>query len=164
MAISALIGLTVAISFADAGQTRAALPEWLTGEWVCREQMLAGGPLVRSESWARDDWHGLTGGVRGGLARAGSTLSEISLARIIDLGDGLTLSYSAASGPVREYRAVETGNDVLVFEAEGDGAPRRITYRRTAYSLTVTHSGAEGGETRSWRYTRAGNHTGMSGC
>lgn len=164
MAISALIGLAAASTFTDMDQAGEALPAWLAGEWICREEMLAGGPVVRSETWTHDDWSGLTGGVRGGQARAGSTLSEISLTRIIDLGDGLTLSYSVPNGPVREYRAVETGDNLLVFEAEGDGAPRRISYRRTPYSLTVTHSGGAGGATRSWRYTRAGLHTGMSGC
>lgn len=164
MAISALIGLAAAIALSDAGQAADAIPGWLTGQWVCREEMLASGPLVRSETWAYDDRTGLTGHVRGGLARSGSTLSDIAIARITDLRDGLTLSYSVAGGPARDYRAVEINDNVLVFEAEGGGAPRRITYSRTPFSLTVTHSGGEGGATGSWRYTRAGGRIGMAGC
>lgn len=164
MAISALIGLVAAITLSDRGQAADALPGWLAGQWVCREEMLASGPLVRSETWAFDDWSGLTGHVRGGLARGGSSLSEISLSRIIDPGEGLILSYSVAGGPVREFRAIEINDNVLAFEAEGGGAPRRITYRRTPFSLSVTHSGGEGGAARSWRYTRAGGRIGMAGC
>ncbi len=163
MAISTLMTLAAAV-LSGAGQPDAALPDWLAGDWICREEMLAGGPLVRSETWARDDWSGLTGVARGGLARAGSTLSELSLARIIDLGEGLTMSYSAGSGPVLEFRTVETGDGVIVFETGDDRAPQRIAYRRGPFTLTVTHSRRDGGEAQSWRYARAGIHTGMPDC
>ncbi len=155
MALAAMSGAT---------QAEGNLPGWLAGDWACRAQMLAGGPIWRSESWERDDWSGLTGVVRGGQQRAGSTLSEISLARILDVGDGLVLSWSEGSGPVREFRAVETGENSILFQADDGGTPERIAYRRVSASLTVTHSRRNGRDARSWRYARVGIHTGAPEC
>ena len=164
MAISALIGLVAAITLSDRGQAADALPGWLAGQWVCREEMLASGPLVRSETWAFDDWSGLTGHVRGGLARGGSSLSEISLSRIIDPGEGLILSYSVAGGPVREFRAIEINDNVLAFEAEGGGAPGASPIGAPRSRSPSRTPAGEGGAARSWRYTRAGGRIGMAGC
>jgi hypothetical protein len=161
MTLTMLMALAAMSGTAQAEDT---LPGWLAGDWACRGQMLAGGPIWRSEIWERDDWSGLTGVVRGGQQRAGSALAEISLARILDGGDGLVLSYSEGSGPVREFRAVEIGANAIVFQAGDGGTPGRIAYRRDPFSFTVTHSRRDGSDARTWRYARAGIHTGAPEC
>ena len=44
----------------------------LEGEWVCRAESMAGGPVWRSESWRHEDDGRLTGTIRTGLRRGGS--------------------------------------------------------------------------------------------
>lgn len=156
--------MTLAAAMFDGTQGEHNLPSWLAGDWACRGQLPTGSPIWRTEMWERDDWSGLTGSVRVGQRRAGSTRAEISLGRILDVGEGLVLSFSVGSGPSREFRAIEAGENVIVFEADDGGAPERITYRRVLAALTVTHSRRDGGEARSWQYARNGIQTGAPEC
>jgi len=163
--MSAIIQMAAAAAIlSGGGQPGESLPDWLTGDWACREEMLAGGPLWRTENWQRDDWSGLTGVVRGGQARAGSALAEIALARILDGGEGPILSHAVSGGPVREYRAVDVGARAIVFDAADGEMPERIAYQRGSFRLSVTYSRRDGREAQTWRFARAGIRAGAPDC
>lgn len=155
--------LTIAALLGLAAQAGRELPDWLEGEWNCRVERTAGGQIVRSEHWARDDWMGLTGTVQVGPSGTGAPPSREAFARILPLSGGLNLTYMAG-GSTRSYRLVHGGDGELVFEAEDGRAPERIAWRRGEFSLTVTHSRRDGGGAQSWRHARAGIHTGMPDC
>lgn len=155
--------LTIAALAALAAQAERELPDWLEGEWNCRVERTAGGQVVRSEHWLRDDWMGLTGTMQVGPSGADAPPSREAFARILPLSGGLNLTYMAG-GATRSYRLVQSGERELVFEAEDGQAPERIAWRRGDFSLTATHSRRDGSGAQSWRYARAGIHTGMPDC
>jgi hypothetical protein len=137
----------------------------LEGEWVCRAEWMAGGPVWRSESWHHEDDGRLTGTIRTGLRRAGSGEMAITAELVISgRGRSLRLTYRPAGGAPVRYRLVRETQQEAVFESTGNGSPRIITYRDSGFRrLDVMHA-LTNGSSRRWSYQPQGMHTPAIDC
>lgn len=137
----------------------------LEGEWICRQAMLAGGPVYRRESWySRED--GDTGGAirsfppgRSGTERPPEfrlfyLRGRHSPRLMLETGGRDRIRYRLARATMRE----------AVFEALGNGSPRIISYRLTdGQRLDVMHGLADG-SSRRWTFRQPGAGRPVIGC
>ncbi len=137
----------------------------LAGEWICRAEWMAGGPVWRSESWRRESDGRLTGTIRRGLRRAGGDDMAVEAELVISgRGRSLRLTYRPAGGGQVRYRLVRDTQQEAVFESTGNGSPRIITYRHVGFRrLDVMHALTDG-SSRRWSYQPPGMHTPAIDC
>ena len=137
----------------------------LEGEWICRQEMLASGPLWRTEIW----WSQEDGSAAGRIMIASRRLaSGEAMHPDIDMlfsrrGRGPRLTYQPAEGRPVRYRLARRSRLEAAFQAIGHGSPRIISYRLNGQRLEVRHILAGGG-TQRWFYQRPGLHQGIGGC
>lgn len=162
MAMSVLIAM--ALQAAQPAPGPPSVLDLLEGEWICRVEWLAGGPVWRTETWRRDGEGRLTGIIRSGQRRAGGPDAGQEAELVISgRGRATRLTYRPADGAAVRYRLVRNERQEAVFETT-TGSPRIISYRYSGgRRLDVMH-GLENGSSRRWSYQPPGMHTAIIGC
>ncbi|HTU09662.1 MAG TPA: hypothetical protein VMG08_02090 [Allosphingosinicella sp.] len=163
MTIIALIA--TALQAAQPLQRPPDLFDLLEGEWACRQEMLAGGPVFRRERWRSQEDGRVVGEIRSVPPRADGTAlppeAELVFSR---QGRVPRLTYRPAGGRPVYYRLARGTRDEAVFEAVGNGSPRIISYRVGALQrLEVMHGLANGGSRR-WTYRPQGMRSAVPRC
>ena len=157
----------VALALQAAQPTRGppSALDLLEGEWICRAEWMASGPVWHSESWRREGDGRLTGTIRTGLRRAGRDEMAMAAELVISgRGRSLRLIYRPAGGAPVRYRLVRETQQEAVFESTGNGSPRIITYRDSGFRrLDVMHALTDG-SSRRWSYQPPGMHMPAINC
>jgi hypothetical protein len=133
--------IAIALQAAPAAPGPASVLDLLEGEWICRVEWLAGGPVWRTETWRRDAEGRLTGLIHSGLSRAGGPAPAQEAELVISgRGRAMRLTYRPADGATVRYRLVRNERWEAVFESIGSGSPRIISYRSAdGLRLDVMH-------------------------
>ena len=163
MAIAALIAM--ALQAAATGEPPRDLFDLLEGEWICRQEMLASGPLWRTEIWWSQEDDSVAGRIQIASRRlaSGEAMRPDFTLVFSRRGRVPRLTYRPAEGRPVHYRLVRTTRQEAVLESVGNGSPRIITYRLNGVRLEVMHGLAEGG-TRRWLYQRPEAGSAIVGC
>ena len=137
----------------------------LEGEWVCRQAMLAGGPVFRRESWRSREDGDTTGQIRSFPPRAsGTETAPEEELRVSRRGSSLRLAYGSTRGRLVHYRLARATLQEAVFEAIRSGSPRIISYRLISGGRLEVMHGLENGSSRRWTYQQAGAHNAIISC
>jgi hypothetical protein len=157
--------IAMALQAAQPAEGPPSVLDLLEGEWICRVEWLAGGPVWRTETWRRDGEGRLTGLIHSGLSRAGGPEPGQEAELVISgRGRATRLTYRAADGAASRYRLVRNERQEAVFESMGSGSPRIISYRYSGgRRLDVMH-GLASGSSRRWSYEPPGMRTAIIGC
>jgi len=163
MTLWMLIGL--ALQPVQPGEPPRDLFDLLEGEWICRQAMLAGGPVFRRESWQGREDGDAQGQIRSFPPGANGTERPPEVAMhyerrgrasrfIYDLTNGRPVRYRLARGTLQE----------AVFEAVRNGSPRIISYRLLPGPRLEVMYGLENGSSRRWTFQRPGAREAIIGC
>jgi hypothetical protein len=140
----------------------------LEGEWVCRQAMLAGGPVYRRETWRGREDGDASGQLRSFPPRASGTESPPEVELLYQRGRRTPrLAYSSPAGVWNGavyYRVARSTPREVVFERTRNGTPRIISYRLTAADRLEVMHGLENGGSRRWTYQRRGAGDAIIGC
>ena len=102
----------------------------LEGEWVCRQAMLAGGPVFRRESWQGREDGDAQGQIRSFPPGHNGTERPPEVAMLYQRrGRTPRFMYDLTNGRSVRYRLRRGTLQEAVFEAAGNGSPRIISYR-----------------------------------
>lgn len=137
----------------------------LEGDWVCRQAMLAGGPVYRRESWRSREDGDASGQIRSFPPRASGTESPPEVELLFSRrGRGRRLTYGLTNGAPVRYRLARATLQEAVFEAVGSGSPRIISYRLVSDQRLEVMHGEANGSVRRWTYQLSGRHGATIGC
>ncbi len=162
MAMSILIA--AALQAVQPGQRPRDLFDLLEGEWVCREEMLASGPVWRTEIWWSQEDDSVGGRILASrLPVSGEPFHPDFTLNFSRRGRTPRLTYQPAEGRPVYFRLARASQQEMVFESVGNGSPRIIAYRIDGTRLEVMHGLAEGG-THRWLYQRQGDHRPAVNC
>lgn len=114
---------------------------WLERDWVCREEVLASGPVWRFMHIRREG-EALVGRI-GTRAPRGRSQHEASL-RITGRGDTARLVYTGPDGVPIIYRLLSSGHEGELFESQAGGTTRRIRFGSEQFRMVFTMSEGEG--------------------
>lgn len=120
---------------------------WLSGSWASVE---AGN--LSEEHWTAPSTNLMLGMNR--TVDAGVTKHHEQL-RIESKDDGVFYVASPSGQETTAFKLVEGGDSHAVFENLDHDYPKRITYRRTGPTLTVTIEGDPGDRVAEWRWQRS---------
>jgi hypothetical protein len=146
MTASLLLGLLAA------GQAAPLHPayEWLIRDWVCREGMLASGPVWRFLEIRREG-DALVGRIGTRFPGRRAPRIQASL-RITGSGETARLVYTGPDGVPAEYRLRNSGHEGELFERQAGSSIRRIRFDHQPFHMVFTMSEGEGRETASVHY------------
>jgi hypothetical protein len=163
MAMSILI--VAALQAAAPPHRPPDLFDQLEGEWVCRQEMLASGPVWRTEIWWSQEDDSVAGRILIAQRRppSGEAMHPDFTLHFSRTGRTPRLTWRPAEGRPVSYRLARNSRQEMVFERVGNGSPRVIAYRIDGTRLEVMHGLAEGG-TRRWSYQRQGDHRPAVNC
>jgi hypothetical protein len=164
--------LTILLAFTVQGTLPAEPPrdmfDLLEGEWICRQAVLAGGPVFRRESWRGREDGDASGQIRSYPPRASGTESPPEVELIYLRGRRAPrLGYASPAGDRNRtayYRLARGTAREAVFERIGSGTPRIVSYRLAGNDRLEVMHGLENGSTQRWTYQRPGARDAAIGC
>jgi hypothetical protein len=157
--------IAAALQAAQPAQRPPDLFDLLEGEWVCRQEMAASGPVIRRELW-RGQEDGSVAGAIYTMPRGTDGMEPPPETGLVFSRQGRTprLTWRPAGERPVYYRLARGTREEAVFEAVGNGTPRIISYRLVAgQRLEVMHGLANGSSTR-WTYNRRDMRSAIPRC
>jgi hypothetical protein len=163
MTIATLIA--AALQAVSPAQGPASMLDLLEGEWICRQEVLADGPVWRSETWRTQEDGRLVGIVHTVMRRAGSEDIRQEAELVISRrGRTPRLTYRVADRRPVHYRLVRDARQEAVFESVGSGSPRIISFRDSGFRRLEIMYGLENGSSQRWSYQPRAMHTAIIPC
>lgn len=147
-----LLGLLTLACAGPAGALDAmdALPGWMAGGWAATQE---------DGGWVEEYWTPARAGLMlgGGRTGKGEALSTWEIMRIERSANGMLTFYAAPEGKAAvAFPMVDQDGQSIVFQNSRHDYPQRIRYWREGDRLMAETSLADGGQVKSWSYTRAG--------
>ena len=148
----ACLALVLFLAAPASGEPTAQLARlsWMAGAWASQS----------ADEWSEEHWLPARGGTMLGVHRdvRGPRTTAFEFLRIEARPDGLVYLASPGGRPPTEFRAIEVGDERVVFENPRHDFPQRILYWRGKDALHARIEGIDRGQPSSmeWRWARTG--------